>query len=54
LLNQLSLAGLSPEEHQIGELIIGSINDDGYLTTPSTNWFIQPGLKPGSCGTCWR
>lgn len=32
LLNQLKLAGLSESDRQIGELIIGSINDDGYLT----------------------
>ena len=32
LMSQLSLAGLSQEDMQIGELIIGSINDDGYLT----------------------
>lgn len=33
MLRQLSLSGLSPADHQIGELIIGSINEDGYLTT---------------------
>jgi len=32
LLNQLNLAGLSEADRQIGELILGSINDDGYLT----------------------
>lgn len=31
LLRQLALAGLSEEERQIGELLIGNINDDGYL-----------------------
>ncbi len=33
LLNQLNIAGLSEKDHQIGELIIGNINDNGYLTT---------------------
>ncbi len=33
LLNQLNLAGLSDEDMEIGELIIGSINEDGYLYT---------------------
>lgn len=33
LINQLSLAGLSSEDVEIGELIIGSIGDDGYLST---------------------
>ena len=33
LLNQLNLASLPEADTQIGELIIGSIDDDGYLTT---------------------
>lgn len=33
LLSQLKLSGLSDQDQQTGELIIGSINDDGYLTT---------------------
>ena len=32
LMSQLNLAGLSEVDRQVGELIIGSINDDGYLT----------------------
>ncbi|MEM7392496.1 MAG: RNA polymerase factor sigma-54 [Verrucomicrobiota bacterium] len=32
LLNQLSLSELEDEDSQIGEMIIGSVNDDGYLT----------------------
>lgn len=32
LLNQLSLAELDEQNREIGELLIGSINDDGYLT----------------------
>jgi len=33
LLNQLHLAGLSDRDRQAAELLIGSINNDGYLTT---------------------
>ena len=33
LLGQLTYATLSDDDHKIGELIIGSIDDDGYLTT---------------------
>ncbi len=33
LLNQLNLSDLPLQDRQIGEMIIGSINDDGYLTT---------------------
>jgi len=32
LLSQLNLAGLTESVRQIGELIIGNINDDGYIT----------------------
>jgi len=32
LINQLALSGLPEEEMQIGEMLIGSVNDDGYLT----------------------
>lgn len=34
LINQLGLTDLDASSRQIGELIIGSITDDGYLTTP--------------------
>ncbi|TFG87827.1 MAG: RNA polymerase factor sigma-54, partial [Gemmatimonadales bacterium] len=34
LLQQFTLAGLSEADRQLGELVIGSINEDGYLTTP--------------------
>ena len=34
LMNQLALSGFDPDEVKIGEMIIGSINDDGYLATP--------------------
>lgn len=33
LVNQLQLTGLSNEDMRTGEMIIGSINDDGYLTS---------------------
>ena len=33
LIQQLNLSGLPENDRQIGELIIGSINDDGYLST---------------------
>jgi len=32
LLAQLALSGLTEEQKKIGEMIIGSVNDDGYLT----------------------
>lgn len=34
LIRQLELSDLSPGDRQIGELIVGSINEDGYLDTP--------------------
>lgn len=34
LLNQLKLTNLDEDEDQLGELILGSINDDGYLNVP--------------------
>ena len=34
LMQQLVMSDLSPVDQQIGEMIIGSINDDGYLTSP--------------------
>lgn len=33
LVNQLILAGLPPQDRQIGELLVGSLDDDGYLAT---------------------
>jgi len=32
LMNQLALAGLDKQERQIGELLVGSVDEDGYLT----------------------
>ena len=34
LMSQLRMEGVSPEDMKIGEFIIGSINGDGFLTTP--------------------
>jgi RNA polymerase sigma-54 factor len=34
LLHQLGFAGLNDADRQLGELIIGSVNEEGYLTTP--------------------
>jgi RNA polymerase sigma-54 factor len=34
LQGQLSMSGLDDEQARLGEMLIGSINDDGYLTTP--------------------
>lgn len=33
LMDQLHMSALSPHDQQIGEMIIGSINDDGYLAS---------------------
>ncbi len=33
LMGQLHLAGLSDQQRLIGEMVVGSINDDGYLTS---------------------
>lgn len=33
LLDQLKLAALDPEDRVVAELLIGSVNDDGYLTS---------------------
>jgi RNA polymerase sigma-54 factor len=34
LMDQLTVAALSEDERHMGELLIGSINEDGYLTSP--------------------
>ncbi len=44
LLEQLHLAGLPVPQRQIGELIIGSINDDGYLTSAPTELAASSGV----------
>ena len=34
LISQLNLTNFTGEDRQLGELLLGSINDDGYLATP--------------------
>ncbi len=46
LMNQLSLSVLPAQDRQIGELIIGSINDEGYLTTPLAELAASSGYAP--------
>ncbi|HMP73425.1 MAG TPA: RNA polymerase factor sigma-54 [Kiritimatiellia bacterium] len=46
LLDQLSLADLGEEKQRIGELIIGSINDDGYLTSSLEELAFTTGYSP--------
>lgn len=33
LMDQLALSVLTPEEQQIGEILVGSVNEEGYLTS---------------------
>ena len=46
LVRQLGLAELSESDRELGNLIIGSINDDGYLTTPVENLATTSGVDP--------
>lgn len=51
LMNQLGLADLPEQERQVGELLIGSVNEDGYMTSPleelaSTTGFDVAHLEP--------
>ena len=46
LLKQLALTNLNEEDRKIGELIIGSINDDGYLTTGINELAESTGHQP--------
>ncbi len=47
LMGQLKMSGLSEKDQQIGELIIGSINDDGYLTGTIEDIAQSVGSDPG-------
>lgn len=47
LLHQLHLASLSEHDQKIGELIIGSITDDGFLITPPEEMAVAGGYAPG-------
>jgi RNA polymerase sigma-54 factor len=44
LLEQLNFAGLPEDQRKAAELIIGSINDDGYLLTPIEELAVNSGL----------
>jgi RNA polymerase sigma-54 factor len=44
LLSQLSFAEMTPEHRKVVELVIGSINDDGYLLTPLEEVSISSGI----------
>lgn len=44
LLEQLGFVDLTPEERKVAELIIGNINDDGYLLTPLEELSISSGV----------
>jgi RNA polymerase sigma-54 factor len=44
LLNQIKFADLTQEERKAAELIVGNINDDGYLLTPIEELAISSGL----------
>ncbi len=44
LMNQLALAGLSETDAQIGELLIGSINEEGYLSSPIDELAVTTGF----------
>jgi RNA polymerase sigma-54 factor len=44
LMQQLGLTDLDPTDRQIGELIVGSINEDGYLTVPVKELAATTGL----------
>ncbi len=50
LLEQLQYAGLSESDRQIGELIIGSVDDDGYLTTSVEDLASSTGSDPEHLG----
>jgi RNA polymerase sigma-54 factor len=44
LLQQLSFAGVDDEKRKVAELIIGNINDDGYLLTPIEELAVSSGI----------
>jgi RNA polymerase sigma-54 factor len=46
LLAQLHIAELSDQDRRVGELIIGSINNDGYLTTPLPELAVSANCDP--------
>lgn len=44
LLQQLNFAALTEERRKVAELIVGSINDDGYLLTPIEELSVSSGI----------
>ncbi len=52
LLHQLNLTDLSPELRKVGELIIGSIDDDGYLTQSCNDCSPQMENLRKACDRC--
>ncbi len=45
LIQQLSFINVADEKRKVAELIIGSINDDGYLLTPIEELAVSSGLR---------
>jgi DNA-directed RNA polymerase specialized sigma54-like protein len=45
LMDQLALADLPEHDRQIGELLIGSTNEDGFLTSPWRSWPAAPASR---------
>src|SRR5208283_1690640 len=45
LIQQLSFINVTDEKRKVAELIIGSINDDGYLLTPIEELAVSSGLR---------
>lgn len=46
MMGQLAMSGLNEETRHIGELVIGSINDDGYLTSNVEELAVSAGVDP--------
>ncbi len=44
LLQQLNFAALSEERRKVAELVVGSVNDDGYLLTPIEELAVSSGI----------
>lgn len=51
LRHQLALSGLPPDQMAIGELLIGHINEDGYLATPLADIAMASGFEPAALET---
>lgn len=54
LMNQLMLAELPDEERQIGEMIIGSLTDDGYLSLDLNELTLTMGYDPAQVDRVYR